>query len=322
MTVSELSGGTATDPVVGIPYPSYNVQEGILQDQLMGDQYFLAGTTETESYASKDPELQYLGSTPGTQSAGTIGGHKIAAPDNTWKLYLIKNSPLVSPLSYDPEVETGLSGQAWENLGILWYNNQDYWKVPIALGGPSSWPHPTPGTLVEAAHGTPVQPTTVSNIVSSNESISFDVSTTGAPVVVKIPYFPNWQATGAEGPWEISPNLMVVIPTSHHVVLTFGISHADIAGYVASGLGVGMLITFGVMGPVTFQERRIRIRRRGKHSRGHIRFPYDATADATVAAAEDAVTESVPAVGMNTEEIERVEPPPPESKSESPREES
>ena len=37
------------------------------------------------------------------------------------------------------------------------------------------------------------------------------------PVLVKVSYFPNWQVSGADGPYRVAPNEMVVIPTSTHV---------------------------------------------------------------------------------------------------------
>ena len=44
----------------------------------------------------------------------------------------------------------------------------------------------------------------------------------GTPVEVRVSYFPNWKASGADGPWRVAPNLMVVVPTSHDVTLTYG----------------------------------------------------------------------------------------------------
>ena len=65
----------------------------------------------------------------------------------------------------------------------------------------------------------PLPTTTISSIkmvtaTSAAPSLSFDVSRTGVPVLVKISYFPNWQVAGAAGPWRVTPNLMVVVPTS------------------------------------------------------------------------------------------------------------
>jgi hypothetical protein len=298
LDASQLSA-SPSQPVVGIPYPSYDVFDGIRHDQLMGVRYFLAGTSETEIYASRDPNLQYLGSTPGTRTAGSIGGHKIKQPANVWKLYLIKNSSLVTPLTHLPEVESGMSGQQWLNLGIQWYQSEQYWPVPIALGGPGWWPRAARGTLVTPRNGiTVAQPTTVSHIVSSNQSISFDVSSTGEPVEVKIPYFPNWQVSGAEGPWAISPNLMVVVPTSKHVVLTYGVSRADIVGYAATAVGVGMLVTFAVVGPVDYEKAR----RRAKHSRKR-GGGGPSSAPEPPRGSDTAITESIPVVGFDTQEL-------------------
>ena len=65
-------------------------------------------------------------------------------------------------------------------------------------------------------------------------------------MLVKVPYFPNWHATGALGPYEVSPNLMAVVPTAHHVTFTYGTTGADQLGKLASlggVVGLGMLMT-------------------------------------------------------------------------------
>ena len=45
-------------------------------------------------------------------------------------------------------------------------------------------------------------------------------------MLVKISYYPRWQVSGATGPYRVSPNLMVVVPTSKNVSLVYG-EHAD-----------------------------------------------------------------------------------------------
>ncbi|HEV8064921.1 MAG TPA: hypothetical protein VGP46_08825, partial [Acidimicrobiales bacterium] len=64
---------------------------------------------------------------------------------------------------------------------------------------------------------------------------------------VKIPYFPNWHVTGATGPYEVSPNLMAVVPTSHTVTLSYGSSpanHIGDIGTVVGVVGLGALVYF------------------------------------------------------------------------------
>jgi len=62
---------------------------------------------------------------------------------------------------------------------------------------------------------------------------------------VKVSYFPNWQAFGAEGPWRVTPNLMLVVPTSHDVTLHYGTSPANFVGLVLTGLGLVALVVVG-----------------------------------------------------------------------------
>jgi hypothetical protein len=66
-------------------------------------------------------------------------------------------------------------------------------------------------------------------------------------VLVKVSYFPNWHASGADGPWRVTPNLMVVVPTSHDVTLTYGGSSADTLGLLASLVGFVALLALFVV---------------------------------------------------------------------------
>ena len=47
------------------------------------------------------------------------------------------------------------------------------------------------------------------------------------PVLVKVSYFPNWKVSGASGISRVTPNLMVVTPTSRHVSMHFGYTPVD-----------------------------------------------------------------------------------------------
>ncbi|HVB19175.1 MAG TPA: hypothetical protein VNE22_02715, partial [Acidimicrobiales bacterium] len=77
----------------------------------------------------------------------------------------------------------------------------------------------------------------------------FHVSRVGVPVLVKISYFPRWHATGASGPYRVSPNLMVVVPNEKNVTLTYGSTAAlawgnllsDVAGFAGLSYFTGVL---------------------------------------------------------------------------------
>jgi hypothetical protein len=61
-------------------------------------------------------------------------------------------------------------------------------------------------------------------------------------VLVKTSYFPNWQAHGAKGPYRVSPNLMVVVPTQKDVSLTYGLTGVDWLGRFVTLLGIAGLV--------------------------------------------------------------------------------
>jgi uncharacterized membrane protein len=101
----------------------------------------------------------------------------------------------------------------------------------------------------------PEAPTAVSSVSTSNNTVRFHVSRIGTPVEVKVSYFPNWKASGAIGPWRTASNMMVVVPTSHDVVLQYGTSGADRIGWTLTAAGVLALFALGWW---TLRTRRLR----------------------------------------------------------------
>jgi len=86
----------------------------------------------------------------------------------------------------------------------------------------------------------------VSDIVVDDHRISFTTEAIGVPHLIKISYFPNWTASGAEGPWRASPSLMVVVPTDNDVVIEFQDTWAETGGKILTLGGLASLILVGV----------------------------------------------------------------------------
>ena len=76
------------------------------------------------------------------------------------------------------------------------------------------------------------------------------------PVLVKTSYFPNWKASGADGPYRVTPNLMVVIPTSTHVALHYGWTPVDGVAWLLTFVGIGLALLFWARPPLVFPDRR------------------------------------------------------------------
>jgi hypothetical protein len=230
-----------SDAVVGLPYGGLDVPLGIEHLQQLGVRYFLASSTTVEQAAAADPALTQVAST-GPWSTNYNG----VALDTTWKVYEVSDSSLVQPMVDRPVVWTDVkpSQSSWLAPAVSWYDDPGRWNVVPSAGGPASWERiaatDTSPTAVPEPH------TVVTDVAQTDSSVSFHVSRIGTPVEVKVSYFPNWKSTGAEGPWRVAPNLMVVVPTSHDVTLTYGTSPpnqiGDTISLVALAVAVGLVI--------------------------------------------------------------------------------
>jgi hypothetical protein len=103
---------------------------------------------------------------------------------------------------------------------------------------------------VEPIEPVALPPVAVSDVRIEQQSLSFSVDQVGVPVVVKVSYFPNWEASGALGPYRIGPNMMVVVPTATAVELTYGRSGADWLFTLLAIVGIAMCIVLRVRGDV------------------------------------------------------------------------
>jgi hypothetical protein len=178
------------------------------------------------------------------------------ATSGPWTVFEVSDTDLVQPLVDEPVVLTGVEPAEWEKAVMPWYTDPDRWTVWPAAGGPSSWQRLPADATPEAIPTTPVA---VTDVVVGTDTVSFDVSRPGTPVVVKISYFPNWKVSGAEGPWRIGPNLMVVVPTSSRVELHYGTTVVDYASWaitLGGVIGVAVLWRAGALILPTAPRRR------------------------------------------------------------------
>jgi len=220
---AELSTGPS-NPQVGLNYGSLNIAEGVRHLQMLGVKYYMAFSPSVIAEAKADPQLKPIATTK-----------KWPAPGVQWRIYLIKNSPMVEALTSTPNVVANISSQSqWLTANQTWWLNLRLQNVYAASSGPASWPRASSVTTMTSS--SPLPKVVVSHTKVGLQSLSFDVSRVGVPMLVKISYYPRWHVTGASGPYRVSPNLMVVVPTSRRVSLDYTSTSALTLGNVLSDI--------------------------------------------------------------------------------------
>jgi hypothetical protein len=226
----------------------------------------MAWTPEVQRRASQSKQLTLVKDIPQNPS---IAGPPPDKELKDWKVYEVANSDLVIGLDHEPIVLTSLPGgrpkysacwsrawdaasgdeprmqDGWECTTAPWWVNRSELGTAYAQSGPSNWPRVKAADLAKAQPPT-VTPAAVTNMKYGVDTISFDVSEIGKPVEVKVSYFPNWHVSGAKGPYRLAPNMMVVVPTSKHVVLTYGLTSADWIGRGITVAGAVGLVLLGL----------------------------------------------------------------------------
>ncbi len=223
----------------GLEYGGLDVPFGIQHLQLLGVKYFMASSEVVEQAANADPALERV-ATSGPWHTDYEGSYI----DTTWDIYLVRDSQIVTPLVNQPVVLQGVgnSQSQWLPVSTTWYANPSSWTTQMTEGGLVSWAKVTAPFTDPPKK--PLPPVQVTDITESDggDKISFHVNRIGIPVLVKVSYFPDWHATGADGPWRSEPNLMVVVPTSNNVVISYGSSGPGNLGALLTLLGVIALL--------------------------------------------------------------------------------
>jgi hypothetical protein len=204
----------------------FDLAGGVADLRLLGVRYYLAADPETQAAADASAQLRPVASTEPYEGM-------------RWKVYELPDVHIVESLPFQPvvveEIDQGRAG--WERAMTKWYDSGAEREVPLVVDGPRAWPRvdkPPPRSPRVAS-----PPTAVTNVRIDHHRISFEVADTGRPVMVKVSYFPNWKAQGADGPWRASPNFMVVVPRSNTVVRRFARTLPDYAGIMATLAGAG-----------------------------------------------------------------------------------
>jgi len=247
-----------------LPYSGFDLERGLSQLEMLGVRYYMAFSPTAVSQAATSDRLTEV------------------AVSGPWHVYELDReaTALVVGLDHEPVVARGVepTQDSWLDVASAWFSDPERWDVPFTVDGPDSWARvDVPAIPYDEEDGThrrygdrdlpafparEVRRAEVSDVRTGDESLSFRVDRPGTPVLVKVSYFPNWEVTGAEGPWRVSPNLMVVVPTSTEVSFHYARTTVDWSAYLLTALGVLAAMGLWRRGPVAVPEGLLARRRR------------------------------------------------------------
>ncbi len=223
-------------PQRGLPYEDLDVDRGVKNLQLLGVRYYMAFSERAVEQAEANPDLD------------------LVATFERWRVYEVAGSDLVVPLEHEPAVLTDVpsAGSGWEDAAVDFYVHPDRWDVLLATRGPDGWQRIAQADTPDRR---PVRPVRITDVERGTHTIGFRVDEPGSPVLVRESYFPNWKVSGGEGPFRVTPNLMVVVPTSETVELRYGWTPVDIGSWLVTLAGVAGLVLLVRAGPVPLPVR-------------------------------------------------------------------
>jgi hypothetical protein len=252
----------ASNPVRRLQYTNNDVDLGVRHLQDLGVKYYLAYNPEVVEQANEHPDLTAV------------------RQSGPWTIYEVADAPLVEGLTTEPVVvrgrkaglELGLGGaerDKWLEVGTSWFQHPEDWPAMPTDDGPEEWQRVDAGlvgttvttkdSLARVAPLQQIEATTlpeveVSNVQTTTDTISFTVDEVGVPVLVRMSYYPNWTVEGAEGPYRVAPNFMVVVPTESQVTLSYDTTRMEWISYLLTGLGLALLMVLWRRGPIAMDD--------------------------------------------------------------------
>ncbi|MCI0424260.1 MAG: hypothetical protein L0Z47_00215 [Actinobacteria bacterium] len=237
----------SSNPIPGLIYHTFDMERGLRHMDVYGVDYYVSFTPEA------------------AEKAAGIEGFELLTTVEPFSIFRLPETDLVEVLSHQPavypapergvfasligsETVTTAEGEplkSFHDMALEWYEDIDEMDLVVTAGGPDDWPRietldERPDLALDASGS-------VSDIVVDDHRISFRTEAVGVPHMVKVSYFPNWTATGAEGPWRATPSLMVIVPTETEVVLEFTDTWAETLGKLLTVVGLGAVVVVSLL---------------------------------------------------------------------------
>jgi hypothetical protein len=194
----------------------------------------------------------YVSFTEEATEAATESGLEVLAESAPWTIFALPEAERVDVATFEPVVWAGDAD--FVDAALEWYddvNNLDVWLVE---DGPPEWRRVTSVTE-RLGELRPYSETGTATITGFEDmEVSFSTDAVGIPHLVKVSYFPNWTVEGADEVYRAAPSLMLVVPDTEEVTMSFANRWVENLGLVITAVTI---VGLGVYAAVAWRRRRI-----------------------------------------------------------------
>ena len=215
----EVGDSTVTGSSEHIDVPSLSdFDRGIDHARILGVRYFIAFSDWAQSLSAERPDM------------------RVVVEADGWSVFELEGISLIEPVNRQPVV---YEGRDFQDVATFWYDSLYAAGGFVTASGPTEWPRVEADLAgLAESEAIDVPGGAVSDVEILDESISFRTTAVGVPHLVRLSYFPNWLAVGAEGPYRVSPAFMMVVPREEEVRLAYVDSNVEWIGRALTLLGL------------------------------------------------------------------------------------
>ena len=226
LNASELASAPS-NPIPGLAYHTGDIDRGAVHMRLFNVSYYVAYTDRAKERADRHPDFTFVEDSPPFRIYSLPESSLVEVAVNQPWVFEEPGSGLVPSLVTTFTEDTK---PHFVDVALDWYEDIDLIDQWIVADGPRHWERINPdleGATVPITTDSEVE---VSDVVLEDHRVAFTTTGVGLPHLIKVSYFPNWTAYGAEGPWRATPAFMVVVPTRSEVELRFENTWVERAG--------------------------------------------------------------------------------------------
>ncbi len=245
---SELSE-SPTCPIPGLKCSYFDAINGTEHLKLFGIKYVIATSDKLKNSLdgiAQYQKLKYFGDI----SVYELGGTSYASVPKYEPVAVITND--------------------WRNASMSWFKNTDMLDVPLVFVGERDkrFSQTIYGYDPLKIKKIPAENNCSVNETFGNESLKINTSCVGKPLLVKIPYFPDWSVIGADKIYLASPGFMLIFPLQPEVELKYG----STTNLVGNALTISGLVFTGVYLFSPVFRKKFQHYGNGKHVSKHRRY--------------------------------------------------